>query len=102
MARLGPVARGALVGFSIGGVLAFILMWRGNWGEGEAMELSMIAAYIIAQPLAIILLQLFDWGPYAKHWVPFVVFVVPANSALLGATVGGLVRALRPRRPASV
>ena len=88
------LTRGAIAGACLGTALAVLLLWAGNWGRGESMEGVVMLAYFIGMPLALVT-EWIDWGHYASQWVAFVVLVVPANTILLGAGVGAIVRLVR-------
>ena len=94
----GAVARGALIGLSIGLLIALRLLWLGNWNDGgEAMEVAAIWASIAGFPLSGIA-GLFGWGGRADQWMASIVLLVPANWTLLGAAAGGVARVSHRRK----
>ncbi len=83
------VSSGALVGASVGVVIAVVLLVLARRG-GEALELSWFLASVLGVPVTLVGIALNSLA--SPFWLA--VIAVPLNGALLGAIVGGSAQAL--------
>ena len=84
------VSNGALVGASIGVVIALALLVLGQRG-GEAYALSWFLVGVFGVPVTLVAIGLSSLGAFSFG---LAVVAVPLNGALLGALVGGTAQAL--------
>jgi hypothetical protein len=81
--------RGALLGLTVGAVLAVLLLINGFASGSEGMEGSAMIAWIIATPVSL-LFAAFGFGDYASQWEVFISLAVPSNGALVGSVIAAL------------
>ena len=86
--------RTAVIGFSLGSLVADVLL-RLARGGGESAEGAAILAYLLSLPISWLLAAVFDWGHYANQWLTFIRVAPATNGAVLGFLIGGIPALLR-------